>query len=75
MTKEIQSVQKTYSAPSIRCHSCAGLIGDTLDEVEGVSTVSVDVKAKTVTVDYVDPAVETKVLALLAEEGFKVTAL
>lgn len=68
-------MKKTYSAPAIRCHSCAGLITDTLDEVAGVASVAVDVAAKTVTVEYGDPTAEAKVLAALDEEGFKATAI
>lgn len=68
-------MKKTYSAPTIHCHSCAGLITETLEEVAGVVGVAVDLAAKTVTVAYSDPTAEAKVLAALEEEGFKATAL
>jgi copper chaperone CopZ len=65
-------MKRTYSTPEIHCHSCAGLIQDTLDGVPGVAAVKVDVPAKTVTIDYSDDAVETeqKVVDLLKEEGY-----
>lgn len=68
-------MKKTYATPDIHCHSCAGLIGDTLGEVSGVSSVSVDVKAKTVTVDYAEPSAEETVLQRLSEEGYPSTAV
>lgn len=68
-------MKKTYSTPAIRCHSCAGLITDTLDEVAGVAGATVDVAAKTVTVEYADPSAEPNVLRALDEEGFKATSI
>jgi copper chaperone CopZ len=63
-------MKKTYTTPEIHCHSCAGLIKDTLDGVSGVGDVSVDVGAKTVTVDYTDETAEPKVIEMLGEEGY-----
>jgi len=66
-------MKKTYEAPDIHCHSCAGLIKETLEEeVPGVG-VSVDVGAKHVTVEYPDGASEDAVMRQLADLGYPAT--
>lgn len=63
-------MQKTYSAPAIHCHSCDALIRESLDGVDGIRSVHVDVGKKTVTLDYADSGAEAEVLARLALEGY-----
>lgn len=73
-------MKRNYRAPEIHCHSCAGLIRETLDGVPGVSDVQVDVAQKTITVEYAEPEPsqanpEQKVLQLLEEEGYTAQAV
>jgi copper chaperone CopZ len=63
-------MKKTYSAPEIHCNSCAGLIKDVLSEVPGLAGADVDVTAKTVTIDFADPAAEAAAMKGLAAEGY-----
>ena len=42
----------SFSVPSITCSVCAGKIQDGLKSMDGISNVAVDLKTKTVNVDY-----------------------
>ncbi|RCX16078.1 copper chaperone CopZ [Anaerobacterium chartisolvens] len=42
----------TFNVPSITCSICSNKIQQSLKGVKGVNTVSVDLKTKTVNVDY-----------------------
>ncbi|NDD28316.1 MAG: heavy-metal-associated domain-containing protein [Proteobacteria bacterium] len=66
-------MNRSYSAPTIHCHSCAGLIKETLEDTPAVRSVAVDVAAKTVTIEYVSADGEPEVLRLLEAEGYPVT--
>jgi copper chaperone len=61
----------TFSAPDIECDGCANSIKNALSKTPGVSAVSVDVNAKTVTVTHDAPA--ATVTATLDRIGFPAT--
>ncbi len=61
---------RTYRTPEIHCHSCAGLIQETLEEVKDIRSVTVDVTHKTVTIDFADGSGEERAIELLAHEGY-----
>lgn len=44
----------SFSVPSITCNVCAGKIQDGLSSMNGVGDIAVDLKSKTVNVEY-DP--------------------
>jgi copper chaperone CopZ len=61
----------TYRVPGISCSHCAAAIRSEVEAVEGVSSVEVDVDAKTVVVTgtSLDPAA---VVAAIDEAGYEV---
>jgi copper chaperone len=63
---------KTFSVPNISCGHCVMTIERELGELEGVSSVSADAEAKTVTVAWGAPANEDGIKALLAEINYPV---
>ncbi len=63
----------TLSVPDISCAHCERTIKETLTPVDGVNSVSVDIPAKSVLVDYDEKAVNVdKFKELLAEEEYPV---
>lgn len=61
----------TYNVPGISCSHCAAAIRGEVEAVEGVSSVEVDIDAKTVTVEgaSLDPAA---LVAAIDEAGYEV---
>lgn len=61
----------TRTAPDISCEHCAHAISGALTAIDGVSTVSVDVDAKRVDVEYeAGSATADQIDAALEEEGY-----
>ena len=65
----------TLSAPEIHCDNCKKSIEGAVAPIDGVSAVSVDVPARTVTVDYAEPANVAIVSAAITEVGFDVAGI
>ena len=65
----------TLSAPEIHCDHCQRSIEEAVSPIDGVSSVHVDVPARTVTVDYAEPANVAVVSAAIAEAGFDVAGI
>ena len=63
----------TYNVPDISCNHCKHAIEGEVSQVQGVVSVAVDVKAKTVTVT-ADPLDNTAVVAAIDEAGYEVAA-
>jgi copper chaperone len=61
---------KTFTVPNISCGHCVMTIRRELGELDGVTSVSGDVAAKTVTVAWKAPANEDDIRALLAEINY-----
>jgi copper chaperone CopZ len=60
-----------YSVPAIHCAHCAASIREEVSEVDGVSSVEVDLDSKVVTVSGTDLD-DTVVRAAIAEAGYEV---
>jgi copper chaperone len=63
----------TYTAPDISCDHCKHAIESEVSQVQGVASVEVDVKAKTVTVSG-EPLNEQAIVAAIDEAGYEVAA-
>ena len=63
----------TVTAPDIECDGCANAIKKTLGTVAGVSQVTVDVAAKTITVAHDEKATRAVIAAALDKAGFPVS--
>ena len=61
----------TYTVPDISCDHCKHAIEGEVSQVQGVASVEVDVKAKTVTVSG-EPLDEQAILAAIDEAGYEV---
>ena len=61
---------KTYNVPGISCGHCKSAIEGEVGELAGVSSVVVDVDAKTVTVE--GEASDDDVVAAIDEAGYEV---
>ncbi len=62
--------KETFTIPNITCHHCTMTIESELKELEGVSLVESDVKARQVTVHWQAPADRDKITALLEEINY-----
>jgi copper chaperone CopZ len=67
----VARVQTVYSVTGMTCGGCASRVRDGVAAVPGVSDVSVDVQAGTVTVASDDPVDEAVVGAAVAEAGYQ----
>jgi copper chaperone len=65
------SMKTTLSAPDIECDGCANAIKNALGKTPGVSEVTVDIPAKTVTVTHNAPV--TTLTETLDHIGFPAT--
>lgn len=63
---------RTYSVPGISCDHCKHAIEGELAKVAGVASATVDVAAKTVTVE--GDAGDDAIRAAVAEAGYEVAA-
>ena len=63
----------TYSVPDVSCGHCVAAISGELQTVPGVESVSVDLKAKTVTV-VAQPLDEQAVVTAIDAAGYDVAA-
>jgi len=63
----------TYSVPDISCGHCKHAIEGEVSQVQGVASVDVDMKAKTVTVTG-EPLDEQAIVAAIDEAGYEVAA-
>ncbi len=61
----------TFSVPDIMCGGCANGIQKALGSTQGVSQVSVDVAAKTVTVTHDEKATPEAMALTLDRAGFR----
>ena len=64
------SNHKILRAPDISCQHCAMTIKRELASVSGLTSVSVDVPSKTVTLEYDDEPTLQRAVALLEEIGY-----
>lgn len=55
---------------NLKCHGCANTICNSLQKIEGVNLVDVDVENSMVFVDYNDPIGETQITSKLAQLGY-----
>ncbi len=62
--------KETFSIPNISCRHCTMSIQNELSELPGVSRVEGDVEAKTVTVEWDEPASREKILETLKEINY-----
>jgi len=62
---------KTVSIPSISCAHCKHTIESELTELDGVERVSVDVAARTATIDWQEPVTWPVIAETLAEIGYE----
>ncbi len=62
--------KETFSIPNISCGHCTMSIQNELSELPGVSRVEGDVEAKTVTVEWDEPASREKILETLREINY-----
>ena len=65
----------TLSAPEIHCDGCATSIDRAVRPLDGVRDVAVEVDARTVTVQYDDPANVALVSAAVVDAGFDVAGI
>jgi copper chaperone len=65
----------TLSAPEIHCDGCKTSIERAVRPVSGVRDVAVDVDARTVTVQYDEPANVALVSAAVTDAGFDVAGI
>jgi copper chaperone len=66
----------TLNVPDISCEHCERTISNTLQPVDGVRSVSVDIPAKQVRVDYDEALVNVdQMKALLQEEDYPVESV
>ena len=66
----------TLNVPDISCEHCERAITNALQTVEGIRTVSVDIPAKQVRVDYDDAHVSIqKMKEILQEEDYPVESV
>lgn len=63
-------MSRTYSVPEISCGHCKSAIEGEVSELDGVSSVLVDIDAKTVTVE--GEATEKDIFAAIDEAGYEV---
>lgn len=63
----------TYTVPDISCSHCKQSIEGEVSRVQGVESVDVDVKAKTVTV-VAEPLDNDAIVAAIDEAGYEVVA-
>jgi len=61
---------KVVKVPSISCGHCANAIKREVGELDGVTSVSVDLDAKSVTVDWGEPASWDAIEGLLREINY-----
>jgi copper chaperone len=61
---------RTYSVPEISCGHCKSAIEGEVGALEDVATVTVDIEAKTVTVD--GAASDEAIHAAISEAGYEV---
>ena len=60
----------TYNIPNVNCGHCKMNIEREIGKISGVTSVSVDVKAKKAIIKYGSPATEAKIETLLIENGY-----
>lgn len=63
---------RTYSVPEISCGHCKSAIEGEVGALDEVSSVTVDIEAKTVTVD--GPATDAAIHAAIEEAGYDVAS-
>jgi copper chaperone len=64
----------TLSVPEIHCNHCKMSIEGAVNDVDGVGTAIVDIEARTVAIDYDDPATIDGIIAAIEEQGYEVPA-
>lgn len=62
-----------YNVPDISCNHCKNSIEGEVSQVQGVKTVHIDVKAKTVKV-VAEPLDNDAIVAAIGEAGYEVVA-
>ncbi|HVF21271.1 MAG TPA: heavy-metal-associated domain-containing protein [Mycobacteriales bacterium] len=65
----------TLSAPEIHCDHCKRSIEEAVAPLDGVARVMVDVPARTVAVEYAEPANVALVSAAITEAGYDVAGI
>jgi len=64
----------TYHVPTIHCEHCTHTIELEVGELSGVQSVQADFATKNVEIQFIGPASEEKIKALLAEIEYPVAA-
>ena len=62
--------QYTFSIPNISCGHCTSAIENELKELDGITDVSGDIQAKTVTVQWQNPMTREKIISTLDEINY-----
>lgn len=65
---------ETFYVPDISCHQCEAIIERAMLAAEGVSSVSVDLPAKRVTMSYDLPTTENTITDLMNQIGYPLVA-
>lgn len=63
--------EKTFNVQGMKCKHCVMTVNETVTEIEGVESCSVDLENKTVTVKFADNVTESDIINAINEEGFK----
>jgi len=67
----VDAVRKIVSVPNISCNHCANAIKRELAEIEGITSVEVDLASKKVAIEWGDPPARWEnVLRVLREIGY-----
>lgn len=64
----------TLSVPDISCGHCKMSIEGAVKDLAGISRVEVHIDAKTVDVEFTEPADRDTIVAAIEEQGYAVTA-
>ncbi len=64
--------KRIYNVPEIHCDHCVKSINRELGQIDGVSDIQVDLKAKTVTVELTQAVTDERIAEGLYEAGFDV---
>jgi len=67
--------KRIYTVPEIHCDHCVTAINRELSQIDGVSDIQVDLKAKTVTIELARDVTDERIADGLYEAGFDVVTV